>query len=76
MKRICLVIAVVVVMAATLCSAPAFAQTQTVGQSINATPNANGKFFACYRGKTISFDTRKQRRAFLRRNHSARIGRC
>jgi YHS domain-containing protein len=74
MKRILLVLLVAALMAAILISAPmAFAQSN-VGTS-DANTSAN-KFFACYKGKTYKFNSKEQRRHFLKRHHSATKGRC
>jgi hypothetical protein len=34
------------------------------------------RFFACYKGKTHKFNTKEDRRHFLKRHNSATKGRC
>lgn len=76
MKRIFSVLAVVVLMAATLFSAPTVAFAQATTDSQVTTERHGPPFFACYKGHTKTFQSRNKRRDFLRRHNSAKIGPC
>jgi hypothetical protein len=76
MRRILSVLAVVVLMVASMFSAPT-AIAQGTSSASQVSPDRHGApFFACYKGTTRTFHTRHARRDFLRKHNSAKIGPC
>jgi Ni/Co efflux regulator RcnB len=74
MKRIVLVLLVVALMATTMFSAPvAFAQSNVGTSDVDISAK---RFLACYKGKTHKFNTKEERRHFLKKHKSATKGRC